>query len=92
MPLPLSAKPELGRPKGRGKNPPAPPHCPKLIVLLHFAEFTKGKKDKKQKSRGNPDTAEAYTAVAASRIAGEPIGNGADVVTAVPATTAVHTV
>ena len=31
---------------GRGKNPPAHPLCPKLIVLMLFAEFAKGKKEK----------------------------------------------
>ena len=76
---------------GRGINPPAHPLCPKLIVLMLFAEFAKDKKDKIQKSRGNPDTAEAYNGVAVGRIAVVPIGNGAVVGKVVPATTAPHT-
>ena len=57
-----------------------------------FAEYAKGKKDKKQKSRGNPDAAEAYIDVAAGRTVDVSIGNGAAVGTAAPATAAPHTV
>ena len=61
-------------PAGRGKNPPAPPRDRRFIALsLHRNHSrprlcaheacaitqAKGKKDKKQKSRGNPDTAKA---------------------------------
>jgi hypothetical protein len=73
---------------GRGNDPPAPPLCRSRIVLLLFTEFAKGKKDKIQKSKGKPDTAEAYNGVAAGRIDVVPIGNGAEVGMEFPVTAA----
>jgi len=72
----------------RGNNPPAPPRDRRFIDLPLRPKLAKGKKDKIQKSRGNPDTAEAYIAVAVGRIVAVPIGNGAVVGIVVPATAA----
>ena len=57
-------------------------------MLLYLA---KGKKNKKQKSRGKPAQTEANIVVATGRIAAAPIGNGADVGIVEPATAAYHT-
>ncbi|MFA7025314.1 MAG: hypothetical protein WC176_05535, partial [Candidatus Cloacimonadaceae bacterium] len=52
------------------------------------SDFAKGKKNKKQKSRGNPTNAEAYIAAAIGRTVVDPIGNGAVVGIVEPATAA----
>ena len=79
-------------PVGRGKNPPAPPRDRRFIALSLRPEICIRQKGQKQKSRGNPDTAEAYIVVAVGRIVVVPIGNGAVVGIVVPATAAFHTV
>ena len=76
----------------RGNNPPAPPRDRRFIDLPLRPKLAKGKKDKIQKSRGNPDTAEAYSVVAVGRTAAAPRGNGAADGIVDPATAALHTV
>ena len=55
------------------------------------AKYAKGKKDKIQKSRGNPDDAEAYVVARARRIDAATMRNSAAAGNVAPATAACHT-
>jgi len=70
----------------RGNNPPAPPRDRRFIDLPLRPKLAKGKKDKKQNSRGYPDDAKAYIFSAAGRNDTEPIGNAAVGIIVGPAT------
>ncbi len=84
---------EVGFSERAGGKIPLHPQVAVTSKLGPFAlRCAKGKKDKKQKSRGNPDQAEAYIVVRVGRIAVVPIRNGAVVGIVVPATAAFHTV